>query len=126
MERQQDNNLWASQAIFTATQGILLIALFSGANRPTAMVFLAMIGLSVSAAWIITVVRARAYEVEWINRAKRLQDALEVPEQFAVWAKERPRGIPGWTANWLLIATFVALWLIVIGMALGSLGMSFR
>ena len=126
MERQQDSNLWASQAIFTATQGILLIALFSGTDKPFAMVFLALVGLSVSVAWIITVVRARVYEKFWIDRAKKLQQDLGIPKQYTVWGDEPPRGIPGWTANALLIATFVVVWLIVIGLALGLAGLTFR
>lgn len=125
MERQQDNNLWASNALFAAIQGILLVALFSGPRSIFSLVFLGIVGLIVSAAWAVIVVRARTYEKYWIEKAKALQKDLQLPSRYAIWEDRSPSGIPAWTANVLLLATFVVMWAFVIGVAAGIGGISF-
>src|SRR6266516_3159370 len=103
MERQQDFVLWTSSSLFAATQGILIVALFSANRTPFSMGLLSVIGLLVSFAWIIVAIRARKYERTWICKARRLQKALRIPPPVAIWEDNPPSGIPAWIASATLI-----------------------
>jgi len=126
MERQQDVNIWTSSTLFSAIHGILLVALFSGTGSTSSFIFLGVIGLIVNLAWAITIFRGRFYEHRWIQRAVTLQKALGVPEEVAIWDEE-PRGlIRGWMAYAILLSLFTAVWIFLIGVAVGALGITIR
>ena len=126
MERQQDVNIWTSSTLFSAIHGILLVALFSGTGSASSFVFLGVIGLIVNLAWAITIFRGRFYERRWIERAVTLQTALGVPEEVAIWDREAPSGVRGWMAYAILLGLFTVAWSLLIGVAIGALGITIR
>ncbi len=126
MERQQDNNLWASGGLYSATNGVLLVAVYTGPGQAAGTVLIGVIGLAVTIAWLMTAWRAHIYEKWWIEKAKKLQGRLGIPEEYSVWEKKGPPGPRSWYVTVGLIAFFGAVWLLLIGNAAGVVGIAFR
>ena len=112
MERQHDNNLWASAGMFAAANGVFLVALFAAFGKLAKPAELQMgfgfLGLVVNLSWVITAVRADTYCIMWINKAKEIQKGIQVG--ITMWDKNRPPGIRSWWATVVLMATFLIVW----------------
>ena len=110
MERQQDVNLWTANALYVAANGVLLIAFFS----PDVLGFrraVPLVGMAVTAAWLVTSTRAHQYEKHWAVRAQALEFAMDIPLGYRVWDRGSLRGIPAKYAEYALVYFFAALWI---------------
>ncbi|MEW5747199.1 MAG: hypothetical protein AB1793_00215 [Candidatus Thermoplasmatota archaeon] len=130
MERGQDSTTWSTNALHSATNGVLIVAAVSALNHPEwAMIIMALsvLGMFISTAWFLIILRAQRYEIEWIHRALWLQRAVTMREECAVWQEGdsafRPqvKGIPSSIVLHILISGFYFMWVIVLGIAIGSI-----
>lgn len=96
MQRQQDANLWSVTGMFAATNGVLIIALFSVLGRDAGdrwlEVFLGVFGLILCLSWFLIAVRASSRAFGYKCLAKQLQCDLHILPKHRIWMTE-PRGI---------------------------------
>ena len=88
MERGQDSTTWSTNALHSATNGVLVVASVTALNHPDwwiILVSLGILGSFISAAWFLIILRAHRYEDEWLFRARWLQGKLPIPSECAVW-----------------------------------------
>ena len=121
MERQQDVTQWSSTALFTATNGVFLIALFSGLSgrilESSALYMgFGLTGLVICLVWLIVTVRAELFAIEWLYRTLRLQRDYGVPSEYSIWQdygrnpNEKKPPISSSIASLVLIIVFAVIW----------------
>jgi hypothetical protein len=124
MERQQDVNQWTSGSILGAIYSILLVAALGKDTPPWYMFTEAILGFVVSLGWLLTALRARVYEVDWVKKAKTREVALGIPEEYRAWGRARHPGIPSWVALVFVVLAFLVVWIAVL--AYVALGLGIR
>jgi len=96
---QAESNVWTSGALFSAAQGVLLLAFFSLVALVTANSFarpyylywgtvLALAGFAASLVWGGTSALLLSRRRLWIRKSKELQSNLGIPDGFAPWTNE--------------------------------------
>jgi len=114
MQRQQDVNLWSQTGMFAATNGVLIIALFSAMGKAATEYELEMsfgfIGLVMCLCWFLITLRASTRAFAYKSQAKQLQDDLGIPNEHRVWHKEEPPGIASSNAYWVIVLIFSGVW----------------
>jgi hypothetical protein len=116
MERQQDMNLWTFTALFSAAQGVFLLALLTPSDVPLRMrsYWVGGLGFILTIGWLLTTLRAYQYVFRWVERAKHIEtDLLQVTPELRVWDKKGPWGPPN---RYVMVGTcliFMALWFLV-------------
>lgn len=127
MERQQDVNVWTATAIFTAANGVLLLALFaiSEVNLRWKAIIVSTLGLGIALGWTLITRRAFSYIITWVGRARDLEEHLQIPSNapnprtpqrpynFRVWDLDAPSGIPNRYVIYALSIGFVVFWILV-------------
>ena len=127
---QAESNVWTSGALFSAAQGVLLLAFFNLVGLVMANSFarpyylywgavLAFAGVIASLSWGGISVLLLARRNLWIRKSKDLQSSLGIPNGFAPWTGEFSFGrfheifvIIAWlslTVIWVLLLNSVSL-----------------
>lgn len=120
MERGQDLTTWSTSAIYSATNGVLILAAINTLDHSawSVIIFLlSVLGSLISTAWFLIVVRAHRYEVEYLLRARWLQYWAQVPVLSSVWQdpdrvpRPGPEGIRSFHVLQVLTSGFYWLWI---------------
>jgi len=134
MERGQDSTTWSTNALHSATNGVLIVASVTALNHPDwwiLLVLLGILGSFISTAWFLIILRAHRYEDEWLFRARWLQRRLAIAPHGAIWQEPgsifRPTnkessGISSYKVLVVLISGFYAMWvgIVTTSLLLGS------
>ena len=121
MERGQDSTTWSTNALHSATNGVLVVAAISALshdNWAAIIISISILGAFISTSWSLVLLRAHQYEVEWLHRARWLQRELKIPGECTIWqdydSKFRPqdRGISSHTVLRVLVSGFYFGWVV--------------
>jgi hypothetical protein len=131
MERGQDFTTWSTNAIYSATNGVLIVAAvtaFAYDVRWLIISLLGILGSFLSIIWFQIVLRAHQYEITYLYRARWLQKKCTgLPPECAVWQEPdgtpkkwggKPPGTPSWRALCVLVAGFFLLWAALVFLAI--------
>ena len=127
-------DLWVSSGLFLTANGILLVALFTGAYPDVwATTTIGIFGLLLSFTWSIVMRSATRREDLWRKKARDLQDKLGISTEFAPWGEDRFYiGVQVTKSKWLKTKVddrvmmqlvglaFYALWALVLVAAGGA------
>ena len=134
MERGQDVTTWSTNAIYSATNGVLIVATvaaFAYDVRWLIISLLGVLGAFLTTVWFTIVLRAHQYEIIYLYRARWLQmKCAGMPKECAIWQEpdstpekysEKPPGTPSWDALRALVLGFFSLWslLVLLSVVLG-------
>jgi hypothetical protein len=131
MERGQDSTTWSTNALHSATNGVLVVASVTALNHPDwwiILVSLGILGSFISTAWFLIILRAHRYEDEWLFRARWLQGKFPIPSECAIWqapdSEFRPKcrelqGISSFDVLIILISGFYFMWIVIVTASLG-------
>lgn len=130
MERGQDVTTWSTNAIYSATNGVLIVATVTAYAYDVRWLIIALLGILgafLTTIWFTIVLRAHQYEVTYLYRARWLQMNTEcMPRQCAIWQEPdgapveylgRPPGTSSWDALRALVLGFFLLWIILLFLA---------
>lgn len=111
MERNQDRSYWASTAIFVTANAVAAAVFFQQEDHYLARTALGLLGLLITLTWFLIALRSHQYELLWASKAAKLEKALGVDPQYAVWS-DKPSGISSWYAILMAMAGFFGFWIL--------------
>jgi len=130
MERGQDVTTWSTNAIYSATNGVLIVAAvtsYAYEVRWLIIALLGILGVFLTTVWFTIVMRAHQYEMIYLCRARWLQkNSVGMPQECAIWQEPdappveyggRPPGTSSWDALRVLVSGFFLLWTLLLLLA---------
>lgn len=128
MERGQDVTTWSTNAIYSATNGVLIVAAVSSLEseaRWLIILMLSLLGGFLASIWFAIVLRAHVYEITYLYRARWIQlqtEFKDMPKKCAIWQEPdgtptkyngSPGGRSSWSALHVLVSGFFMLWVLL-------------
>lgn len=107
---QEDSNLWVASGLFSAANGVLLVALFSGTTPLFWTGIITVFGILLSFAWMLAIGWANWREGQWMKKARELQTRLGLPADLAPWGDKAPLAISNRRMLWAVDIAFYLMW----------------